>query len=82
MLQLGIISIQVNKLESDPKTDRTNSTTKGREEAVSKKVGSMEMWLRGETHHRCCRGEGAMVMEKGKKEREWSTQECTRRTFP
>ena len=33
-LQLDITHIQVNKLESDPKTGRTSSTTKHREEAT------------------------------------------------
>ena len=50
MLQLGIISIQVNKLESDPKTDRTNSTTKHREEAASERVRRSERQT--ETAHR------------------------------
>ena len=33
----------------------------------------MEMWFKGEMDHECSRGEGAMVVEKGK--REESTQE-------
>ena len=37
-----------------------------------KKVGNMEIWFRGETNCGCCRGEGAMVTEKGERER--STQ--------
>ena len=65
MLQLGIISIQVNKLESDPKTDRTNSTTKGKEEAILKKAGSAEKWFGRETVHDCSNREVAMVTEKG-----------------
>jgi len=57
--------------EIDLKTDRTNCTTKRREEATLKKVGSVETWLRGEMDHGCCGGEGAIVEEKGK--REYST---------
>ena len=61
------------------KTDRTNSTTKEREETTSEKVGSTEMWFRRETDPGCCRGEGVVVMEKAG---ERSTWECTKRTFP
>ena len=42
----------------------TNSTTKRREEAASKKAGSVEMCFRGEMDHGCCGEEGAIVMER------------------
>lgn len=62
-------------------TDRTHSTTKGREEAILRRVGSAETWFRGETDHRFCRGEAAKVTKKDEKDR--STQgELTRRMFP
>ena len=50
-------------------TDRTHSTTKGREEATLKRVGSTEMWFRGETDRGWCRKEGTIVLEKGERER-------------
>lgn len=40
-----------------------------REEVTSKKVESVERWFRKETDHSYCRGEGAMVTEKGRKKR-------------
>lgn len=39
-----------------------------------RKVGSAETWLRSDTDHRCCRGKGALVVEKGEGERERSIQ--------
>ena len=51
------------------KTDRINTTTTGREEATSKKVGTAERWFGGEMDHGCCKGEGAVGEEKGKRER-------------
>ena len=33
-----------------------------------KKVRSVEMYLKGETDYECCRGEGATVAEKSKRE--------------
>lgn len=48
------------------KSDRTNSITKGREEATLKKIGRMKMWFGNETvaiHG----GEGAEGGKKGKK---------------
>ena len=63
--------------------ETTNSTTKGREEATLKKVVSVEVLFRGEMDCRCCRGEGTVVMrQKGEREREVCTGECTRRMFP
>lgn len=50
-----------NNLENNPKTGRTNSATKGREEATSKKVGSVESWSGRETDHGRCSGEEATV---------------------
>lgn len=35
--------LHTNNLENNPKTGRTNSATKGREEATSKKVGRVKM---------------------------------------
>ena len=49
--------------------------TKGREEATSKKVGSMEMRLGREMDHGHSNGEGVMVTEKG--ERQTDIQEST-----
>lgn len=48
------------------KTGRTHSTTKDREGAILKKVGSVETWFGKETDHDRCWGEGAAVMEKNK----------------
>ena len=42
--------------------------TKGREEATSKKVGSMEMRLGREMDHGHSNGEGVMVTEKGERQ--------------
>ena len=49
-----------------------NFTTKGREEAMSKNVESVEMWFGREMDHGHYGGEGTMVLEKGK--RQTSTQ--------
>ena len=57
----------LNTPEIDLKTDRTNSTTKGREEATVKKGGSAEMQFNGETDPGYCVREGATVTEKGKR---------------
>ena len=46
------------------KTGRTHSTTKDREEAILKKVGSVETWFGKETDRDRCWGEGAAVMER------------------
>ena len=45
-----------------------------------KKVRNVETWFKGETNPSCCRGKGAMVVEKD--EREKSTQENTQEHFP
>ena len=66
-IQLDNYEIILNTLEIDLKTGRTNSTTKGREEATLKKVGSAETEFEKETDCGHCSGEGAMVMEKGKR---------------
>ena len=58
------------------KTGRTNSSTKGTEEATLNKVGSVEMWLGREMDHGYYGGEKAMVVEKG--ERQTSTQGNTK----
>ena len=67
--------IILNTLEINLKTGRRSSTTKGREEAISKKVGSAEMWFRRETDPGFCGEEGAMVAEK-------STQNSQGKCFP
>ena len=59
----------MNISEINLKTDRTNSTTKGKEEATLKKVRSAETEFRGESDHSCCGREGAVVAEKGKRNR-------------
>ena len=55
---------------------RTNSTTKGRDEATSKKIGSMETGLGREMDLGCGAGARATVAEKD--ERQASTQRSTR----
>ena len=50
--------------EIDLETDRTNSTTKGRKEAISKKVESAETWLRGEMDHDCPGGKGVKLQKR------------------
>ena len=77
--QLDNYQIILNTPEVDLKTDRTNSTTKGREEATSKNVGSALTCFRRKMYPGCCRGQGAMVTE-GK--REEHTGEHTRKRFP
>ena len=57
------------------RADRTNCTTKGSEEATSRKVGSVEAWFWRETDHSCCGGNRALIMERD--EREWSAQGYT-----
>ena len=61
--------------------DRTNFTTRGREEATSRKVESAEMWFRGEMYHGCYRGEGVLVTEKDEREREECIGIHTKRTL-
>lgn len=56
--QLDIFHIQVNKLERELKTDRTNSTTKYREKTASESLGRSER-LKKAAH----RKEGAMCGE-------------------
>lgn len=41
--------IRVKNPGNDPKTGTTSSTTKGREDDTSKKVGRVKMWFRRET---------------------------------
>ena len=64
-IQLDNHQITLNTPEISLKTGRTNSTTKGREQATSKKVGSVAAWLRRQVDHGCYGGEGAAVVEKG-----------------
>ena len=64
---------ELNTPEISLKPDRKKkNTTQRRKEATLKKVGSTEMWYRGEMDHKCCRGEEAVVLEKGERKR--STQ--------
>ena len=49
------------------KTDRTNSSTKGKEEDPPKKVGSVETWSWGEMDCGCCGREVVVVIVKGKR---------------
>ena len=75
-IQLDNYHIILNTPEIDKKIDRANSTTTGREEAASKKVGSVEMWFGRETDDCQCGGEGVMVIEK--RRRQTNTQGSTR----
>ena len=58
----------MNTEESNLRTDRTNCTTIGTEEATSRTMGSVETCYRGETDCGCCGGEGILVVEKGERE--------------
>ena len=44
MFSLYIINIQINKKKCNPKTGRTNSTTKYREEAAYERLEMSERW--------------------------------------
>ena len=59
--QLDNYQIIPNIPQVNLKTDRTNSTAKGREAATSKNIESVD--------HGYCRGKGAVVTEKGKRQR-------------
>ena len=74
--------IIINTTEINLKADRTNSTTKGKEEATSKKVVKKEIWFMGDRDCGFYGGDGAMVMQIDGQEREEHTVECTRRTLP
>ena len=73
------LSVHPNTPEINLKADRTNSTTKGREEGTSK-----------DEVQRCDLGEKQItVATEGREQRPWKrqeneehTRECTRRTFP
>ena len=52
--------------KSTLKTGRTSFTTKGREEATFKKVGSVDMHFGRKMDHGLCGWGGATVVEKGK----------------
>ena len=60
--------------------DRTNSTTKRREEVTLKKVGNVELWFRGKTDPGFCIRKGVSswrrMRERG------APRECTRRIVP
>lgn len=66
------------------KTDRTNTTIKGRDEATPGKVGSVEMWFRGELIIDAAEGSESWSWRKviEKRKREVHTRECTRIIFP
>ena len=70
-LQLDIIYIQFNKLESDYKVVRTNSNTKYKKETASEILGRPQRWRED-----ACRMEGAVC----RKDREMGpyTGELTR----
>lgn len=72
--------IILNTQEIDVRTDKTNCTNRRRNDATSKKVESAETWFGRETDLGCCRGNGALVAEKG----EWveCTRICTKITLP
>ena len=67
-IQLNNIRISINNPENDLKTGRTNSTTKGREEATLKKVERVKMWSGSERDHGQPWGDGAGGAEKGEKQ--------------
>ena len=71
-IQLDNYKVILSTAKIDLKTGRTNSTTKGREEATLKKVGRVEMQFGREIDLGHYNGKGATVLEKGK--RETSTQ--------
>ena len=52
------------------RTHRSNCTTRGREEPTLRKVRSAEMWFGGEMDHQYCRGERALITERGEIDRE------------
>lgn len=58
-IQVHNTPLSVSNLENDPKIRRTNSTTKGRQEAIMKKVGRVMTWSESETDHGVHGGEGA-----------------------
>ena len=71
------------------KMDKTNSTTKGREENTWKNIGGVEMWFRGETDIVVGLEGGSHGPEEEREKeqeresmREEHAGECTRRTFP
>ena len=80
-MQLGNCHIVLSTPEIHLKTNRTNCPPKEREDDTLKNVGSVEMWLKGETDPGCCRGEGTLVLEKAKKERN-SQRNAQGETFP
>ena len=74
--------IILNTLGINLNSDRTNSTTRGRDKPTSNKSSLGEMQFRGKMDHRGCGGEGAVFMEMaGERERGEHTGECMR-TFP
>lgn len=64
-----ICHIILNISEIDLKTDRANSMIKRKEEATLKNVRCGETWFGEDRNLRCCRGEGAMITEKGRRKK-------------
>ena len=67
--QLEKYHIILNTPEINLKVGRENSKTKGREEATLKMVGSAETWSMEETDPDCYGGKGAVIAERGERER-------------
>ena len=65
--------IILNTQDTDLRTNRTYSTTKGREGATLKKVGSVEMCFGSNMDYGCQGRKGAVVTEKCKRETERET---------
>lgn len=66
-MQLDNYQIIPNTPELDLKTGRTTSTTKGREEAISKKVESIERQFERQMDHGHCSGKGSHGSGEGRK---------------
>lgn len=67
-LPMNNYQIIINTPDIDLKTERTNSTAKGREEDTLEKLGNEELWFGRETDHGCLGREGAAVVEKGERQ--------------
>lgn len=71
-IKLDNHKINLNTQEISLNTGKTNSTTKSTENTTLNKIGSADTWFGKETDLDHCRGEGAVVKEKG--DRQTSTQ--------
>ena len=65
--QLDHYQIILNTQEINLRTDRTNSTTRGREEATLREVRNVDIWSGRERDLECYGGEGDMILEKGER---------------